>query len=91
MAAGIHGEFELVFTVPAEKAESFHKEANRTGFVPIRLGTVEKAPNLGAVLASGKKMKMDMAPLRNMWEQNPDNLKDLLQQHHYWGKLWGLE
>ncbi len=91
MAAGIHGEFELIFSVPSDKVNCLNEEAAESGFHPIRLGRVEQEPFLGVVLPSGKKVKMDMAPLRNLWEESEIDLDLLFQKHRYWGKKWELE
>jgi thiamine-monophosphate kinase len=91
MAAGIHGEFELVFAVPQEKEKSFLVDMAKKGFFPIRLGVVEQDPYLGVVLESGKKVKMDLAPLRNLWEENQSDYSKLIKEYHSWGKKWGLE
>jgi thiamine-monophosphate kinase len=91
MAAGIHGEFELIFSVPSDKVDDLNEEAAETGFQPIQLGRIEHEPNLGVVLPSGKKVKMDMAPLRNLWGENEPELDLLIQQHRFFGKKWGLE
>ncbi len=91
MAAGIHGEFELIFTVPSEKVSSLNMEAAAAGFHPIQLGIVEKEPLVGIVLPSGEKVKMDMAPLRNLWGENDHELDFLIQKHRILGKKWGLE
>ena len=91
MAAGIHGEFELVFTVPSEKVASMKAEAAGAGFTPIRLGIVEHEPLCGVVLPSGRKVKMDMAPLRNLWGEDEININFLIQKHLFWGEKWGLQ
>lgn len=91
MAAGIHGEFELIFSVPSGKVADMNEEAAEAGFHPIRLGRVEQEPLLGVVLPSGKKVKMDMATLRNLWGENDQNLGLLIQKHRFFGKKWGLE
>ena len=91
MAAGIHGEFELVFTVPSSKVDSFLHEAKSTDFDPIYLGYVQKKPSLEFVLSSKKKVEIDMAPLRNLWTSNGNDLNHLIQEFHTWGKRWGFE
>lgn len=91
MAAGIHGEYELVFTVPPDKVASFLGDAVRIGFSPVELGIVENYLNMGAFLDSGEKVEMDMAPLRNLWSSEDIHLPKLLEDHHHWGRIWGLE
>lgn len=91
MAAGIHGEFELVCTVPPNEVCSFLEEARSADFHPVRVGVVEHEPWLGVVLNPGGKIKIDMAPLRNLWSDNEAPLSHLIQEHHAWGRKWGLE
>jgi len=91
MAAGIHGEFELVFTIPQEKVNSFLCTASGIDFHPIRLGIVQEKPSLIFALDSGKKVAIDMAPLRNLWAPGCSDLSYCIQAYHAWGKKWGLE
>ncbi|MBA7624377.1 Thiamine-monophosphate kinase [subsurface metagenome] len=91
MAAGIHGEFELVFTIPPEGVNSFLQAAKEIGFQPIQLGIVQQKPALEFVLSSKKRVKIDMAPLRNLWSTAGSDLSRSIQEHHAWGKKWGLE
>lgn len=91
MAAGIHGEFELVFTIPEEAISSFLKETAQMAFHPIRLGTVTDTPSLVIGLSSANRAEIDMAPLRNIWASDENDLKRFIQEYHFWGKKWGLE
>lgn len=91
MAAGIHGEFELVFTIPPEREFSFLQEAERFDFKPIKIGEVQSKPGLALIQTSGERTAVDMAPLRNIWASSEINLKNCLEQYHAWGQKWGLE
>ncbi len=91
MAAGIHGEFELVFTIPEESLPSFLQEAIQTGFHPIQLGRVQDLPSLVVNLPSGEDVEIDMAPLRNLWASEKNGFKHCIQKYHFWGRKWGLE
>ena len=91
MAAGIHGEFELVFTVPSGRVDSFLKAADKINFFPIQLGIMQQKPSIELVLNSGRRSGIDMAPLRNLWDSRGNDLDYLMQKHHAWGKKWGLE
>ncbi|MDH5705643.1 MAG: hypothetical protein OEZ45_06450, partial [Candidatus Aminicenantes bacterium] len=91
MAAGIHGEFELVFSVPSEKTQSFLQAAKHIDFHPIELGVVQQKPDLTLVLPTEKKADIDMAPLRNLWADGRADLNRLLQEHYACGRKWGLE
>jgi thiamine-monophosphate kinase len=46
MCAGPHGEFELVFTVPAHRVVALQQTASRAGWSPLRLGTVAGVPGI---------------------------------------------
>jgi thiamine-monophosphate kinase len=91
MAAGIHGEFELAFTIPSERVNHFLKSAKENGFEPIRLGFVQKKPSLELILPPKKKVEIDMTPLRNLWASRESDLNHLIQEFHSWGIKWGLE
>lgn len=91
MASGIHGEFELIFTVPSEKVKFFLKAAREIDFYPVQLGVVRQKPSLEFVLPSRKKVEIDMAPLRNLWATLGGDLSRCIEEHHAWGKKWGLE
>lgn len=59
--AGHHGEFELIFTVPAGSASAIAAVAKRGGFRPLRLGRVEAG---GGVWIGASEL--DTAGLRNL-------------------------
>lgn len=46
MLAGPHGEFELLFTIPAEIRDEFEATARAAGWSPIRLGSATAEPGL---------------------------------------------
>jgi len=91
MAAGIHGEFELVFTIPSKRVNLFLQVAEEVGFHPIQMGIVQQKPDLEFVLPSRKIIEIDMAPLRNLWPKVGIDLGHCIQEHHARGKKWGLE
>ncbi len=90
MAAGIHGEFELLFTVPAPKTPAFLREAHRMDFHPIALGKTTHAPRFAISLETGKKTEIDMSRLRNLWDRSPGNIEHIFEEHIASGKTWGL-
>ena len=90
MAAGIHGEFELLFTVPSKRVPCFLKKAHETDFWPITLGKIIKTPRFEITTKSEKKTVIDMTPLRNLWDSATGEISDIIQQHHFWGNKWGL-
>ncbi len=91
MLAGPHGEFELVFTVPASRAEAFVEESGGWGFSPIRLGTVQERGAITLVLPSGQRIDIDMTPLRNLMDSTGGDLERYLSEFRELGRSWGLE
>lgn len=91
MLAGPHGEFELVFTVPASGVESFLDEAAGDGLNPIRLGTVTEDDGIALALPSGRRVDVDMAPVRNLLVVAGSDLARYLDELGKLGRSWGLE
>jgi len=61
---GVHGEFELCFTVSPEREEKLLAEASNIGWHPILIGEVSQGE--GVCIRNGKKMKfVDTAVVRN--------------------------
>lgn len=90
MAAGIHGEFELLFTVPHSKVDSFLDEAKQIDFFPIRLGKVTDSPRFLVAPGSGKTAEIDMAPLRDLWNITHADIDHIIEKYYSAGKEWGL-
>jgi thiamine-monophosphate kinase len=65
MLAGPHGEFELVFTVPARGAAFFRDEAARLGWDPVPLGRVTTTRGV-AVTHAGRRLTVDPAAVRRL-------------------------
>lgn len=91
MLAGPHGEFELVFTVPASGVESFLGEAPGNGLNPIRLGTVRDDEGITLTLPSGRRADIDMAPVRNLLAVAEADPSRYLDEFGELGRSWGLE
>ena len=91
MTAGPHGEFELVFTIPDRKVDSFLKQARSQGLSPIRLGSVRKPRAISLVLTSGQRVDVDMAPLRNLLQKVDGDLERYVREFKAFGEKWGLE
>lgn len=91
MTAGIHGEFELVFTIPQKKVDSFLYKTNAIDFRPIRLGLIQEEPHIILLWNSGKKVAIDMAPLRNLWVTAGNDLSLCIKEYQKWGEKWGLK
>jgi thiamine-monophosphate kinase len=61
--ASYHGEFELVFTIPPPRIETFERRAIEAGWQPLRVGVVESAPGVRF-----GDVEIDTAGLRNAFE-----------------------
>ena len=74
-----HGEFELVFTVPAERAERFEAAARRGGFEPLRLGVTTDcglAPLAPALRFTGDGLRvLEGARIRNLLDEAGGDLR----------------
>jgi thiamine-monophosphate kinase len=90
MAAGIHGEFELVFTVPFKKVPSFLEQAHQMDFYPITLGKIIDTPHFEITQNSQKTAVIDMTPLRNLWDNATGDIRNIIEKHYSLGKIWGL-
>jgi thiamine-monophosphate kinase len=66
-----HGEFELVFTVPAVRAAAFERHAREHGFEPVRLGVATAAPDAATLRFSGDGAPcvLDGARIRNLQDE----------------------
>lgn len=62
--AGCHGEFEVLFTVAAQRNEEFLEAAKNHGFAPLRLGRVVERGGV-ALAWDGTASVLDGAWLRN--------------------------
>jgi thiamine-monophosphate kinase len=91
MLAGPHGEFELAFTVPGPRADAFLGEARGLRMDPIRLGTVQERPVITLGLPSGRRVDIDMAPLRNLLDTTGTDVVRYLSEFREIGSRWGLE
>lgn len=77
--AGIHGEFELIFTVPQGNAGKFITEAERTGWNPLRMGYV--VPEKEIIFNNGKGyIKPDTGYIRNLYEEKKGNVKEYAEE-----------
>jgi len=65
LLAGEHGEFELLFTIPAEKKLDFLKEASHLYLKPIYLGETTEDPKISLNLYN-KEQSLDTEKIRNL-------------------------
>jgi thiamine-monophosphate kinase len=80
--AGQHGEFELIFSIPRERAGDFIQKAGEINWHPIELGRATKDGTITLPLYN-KTAKLDTGYLRNLYnEVNGDKsryIEQLLQ------------
>ncbi len=91
MAAGPHGEFELIFGVHAAQASGLLADLEAEGVEPIRLGTVQERPALELVASTGRRTEIDMAPLRNLLDVAAHDPERYLREFRATGRASGLE
>ncbi|MCI0473902.1 MAG: AIR synthase related protein, partial [Ignavibacteria bacterium] len=77
--AGIHGEFELIFTVPNENAEAFLSDAGRIGWIPVQLGNVIAEQEIIFKTNDGF-IKPDTGYIRNLYEGKKGNVKEYAEE-----------
>jgi thiamine-monophosphate kinase len=91
MTAGPHGEFELVFTIPAGREDSFLEVAYSQGMNPTRLGRVQQHPAISLNLLSGRRVDVNVAALRNLIYTVDGDMDRYLREFWALGKKWGVE
>lgn len=64
-AAGVHGEFELCFTISPENEQAFLQEAGKTGWHPIRIGEITEGEGI-SVRTGERFVPIDSASIRNL-------------------------
>jgi thiamine-monophosphate kinase len=64
--AGQHGEFELIFSIPKERAEDFIKQVGKINWHPIELGNATKNSTITLPLYN-KTAKLDTGYIRNLY------------------------
>jgi thiamine-monophosphate kinase len=68
MAAGLHGEFELVFTVPGKQLPMLRRIAAGYGWKPVRIGTVVNDPGVEIRFAEGTAA-VDTGRIRDLFAE----------------------
>ena len=77
--AGIHGEFELIFTVNEENTGEFLKEANSAGWIPVRLGKVTDEKTVQLKI-NGNIQRPDTAKIRNLFSNDNNDIFEYLNE-----------
>lgn len=79
MLAGIHGEFELVFTISPKKEKEFISEAEVINWHPIKLGKIITEPKVECLL-NNKFQDIDTGGIRNLLNETDKNIQYLLAE-----------
>ena len=77
--AGIHGEFELIFTIPASKNTAFLQQAKQIKWQPILLGKVSAHQGLRLNMA-GRTVQPDTAFIRNLFDHRRGRIEQYIQE-----------
>ncbi len=78
LLAGQHGEFELVFTVPAVKENQLFQNAEHHGWQPVRLGKVVEETAV-SIRMDDRMVRVDTERIRNIGYENAMNAKEYIR------------
>ncbi len=79
MLAGPHGEFELIFTVPSRRNESFLRQAQAMNWHPVFLGSVIETQEL-RLLVNGKVRQPDTTFIRNLFDYGRGDVQAYIER-----------
>lgn len=77
--AGIHGEFELIFTVNERNTGEFLNEANSAGWIPVRLGKVTDEKTVQLKI-NDNMQRPDSAKIRNLFSEVNNDIYEYLNE-----------
>ena len=77
LLAGIHGEFELIFTIPQNLENEFLSKAKEINWQPLKLGKVISLPSLKMKL-NNRFVNIDGTRIRNLFEKTTGDSKSYL-------------
>lgn len=87
--AGIHGEYELVFTVSPEKEQDFLDAAKKVGWTPLMIGEVYEGVGI-CVKNSDSLISLDTAAIRNLSEQAGSDPQSYVKQLIHMAETSGI-
>ena len=90
MLAGPHGEFELLFTIPPSKIDSFLKAATSVEWEPVRLGKVVKSQGLN-IMQNEKQFSINTGMIRNLFDEVNGDIEKYIQELFKIDQLWPHE
>jgi thiamine-monophosphate kinase len=76
--AGLHGEFELLFTIPPERVDGFLAAASQNGWKPIYLGKAVVKPEIEMRLCD-KLQILDTEKIRNLFAEVKGDVKEYIE------------
>ena len=91
MAAGPHGEFRLLFTVPPGKVAGFMAAAQREGLSPVSIGTVQQETAISVATTAGASVDLDVGYLRNLYHEVDGDMERYVREFIEYGEKSGLE
>lgn len=77
--AGIHGEYELLFTIPEEKEHEFIKYAKLINWEPVYLGKVTGNPEISLNI-DNDMIQPDSEKIRNLFSDVKFNVREYLRE-----------
>jgi thiamine-monophosphate kinase len=87
--AGIHGEYELVFTVSPEREQAFLEAAKKVSWVPLLIGEVNKGVGV-CVKNSDNYTPLNTAAIRNLSKQAGSNPRSYVKQLIHMAEVSGI-
>jgi thiamine-monophosphate kinase len=70
--AGVHGEFELCFSVSSQEEEDFLEDAKRIGWAPVLIGEIQKGRGV-SIRRENELIPLDSTRIRNLSEEAGSN------------------
>jgi thiamine monophosphate kinase len=89
--AGPHGEFELVFTIPQNKEQSFLTEANKMGWNPLRVGTCTQEKGCAIRTKEGAYQPFNPCQIANAYVESGGDPKAFLTQLLKFETQWEIQ
>jgi thiamine-monophosphate kinase len=90
MLAGYHGEFELIFTIPAPKVTAFLTAAQQANWRPVHLGHAVPNP-VFTLETAGQQVQIDSARIRNLFIEVGGNIQAYLHGMLSLGNAYKLD
>ena len=79
LLAGQHGEFELLFTVEADREDDLREAASKGGWTPLLLGRAIVKPEIYLPMCGGR-VAIDTALIRNLAQHAESNIQRYVRE-----------